>query len=334
MKKNYILVMSILLFVSGFCSAVTPVFNIDDFRDTAWVVYGKNNASASIVGNMSAEGIGYVYFDDDGTFSITDTADSTVYGSYGVDSKGKLFVDVGVDDIQAFYDEYLGDYSDYFTVTVTKASSSCKVTYSGGMVSLKITISASARIDVYYEDDDGNPKEYHGKMSFTINMSGDHPVAGGEPKWASKWNINANASLKAKKIKVNMPMPVKLSLGDAGSGLGLNEYKFVDTDKVIFSSAREYYFCRQKNKIILGTDEESDEMDSIISNLITANSSVYFDDVVIYSRSVTATIKNDSAISLNITVKFFMDAYDEDTEEYVFISKGTLTLTGSGVPAP
>jgi len=324
--------MSILLFVSGLCSAVTPV-NIDDFTGTSWVVRGKSSVSSSIIGG-SAEGIGYIDFDSSGSVGISDETGTAIYGTYGVDSKGKLFINVTTDDVQDFFDDYLGRYSDYVTVTATGAKSMCKVTYSGSTVSLAITISAKARIDVSYEDEDGDTKEYHGSISFTISMTGDHPVAGGEAKWASKWDINANASLKAKKINVSMPVPIELSLGDANSGLGLNQYKLVNTDEVLFSSAMQHDFCRQKDKILFGSDDGDEEMTSIIDNLVTANSSDSFEFVEISSGSVTATVKNGTTITLKGTFKFEMKVYDEDKGRHVAINRGTLTLTGTGVPAP
>ena len=333
MKKEYVLVMSILLFVSGLCSAVTPV-NIDDFTGTSWVVYGKSSVRSSIVGG-SAEGIGYVDFDSYGSVGISDETGTTMYGTYGVDSKGKLFVNVTADDVQNFFDDYLGRYSDYVTVTATGAKSTCKVTYSGSTVSLAITISAKARIDVSYEDEDGDTKEYHGSISFKLSMTGDHPVADGVPKWASKWDINANASLKAKKIKVSMPVPIELSLGDANSGLGLNQYKFVNTDGVLFSSAMQHDFCRQKGKILFGGDDGDEEITSIIDELVTANSDIPFDylDVV---GSITATVKSGKAdtITLKGTFKFEATNYDEDKDKFIVINRGTLTLTGTGVPSP
>jgi hypothetical protein len=342
MKSKYILAMSILLLLSGLCSAATPV-NIDDFVGTTWGVYGKTKVSVSKAGSQSAEGVGYVNFSDDGTsFSVMDAADYTMNGTYEVDS-GKLVVNVGVDDVQNFFDDYvqqalddsgLSDYIDDWAVNVTSAKSTCKVTYSGSVVSLAITISSKAGFTLDYEDKNGNPKTFHGNASFTINMSGDHPVAGGEAKWASKWNINAMAGLTAKKIKVSMPVPIELSLGDADSGLGLNQYSFVNTDGVLFSSAIQHDFCRQKNKIILGSDGSGDEITSIIDKLVAANSSDSYDYIDISSGPITATVKNGNTITLKVTVKFEESFYDEDKDKDVVVNRGTLTLTGTGVPEP
>ena len=206
MKNKYIMAALILLLVSGLCSAATPV-NIDDFTGTSWVLYGKAQVSASKLGTDSYDGVAYVNFGDDGTsFSIADTGNYTISGTYRVDSTGKLVVTVDQDNVQSFFNDYIQQalddaeisYDD-LEVDVTSAKSTCKVTYSGSTVSLAITISAKAKGIVYYEDDAGNSKVFHGSASFTLSMSGDHPVAGGAPKWASKWDIAAKASLTAKK---------------------------------------------------------------------------------------------------------------------------------------
>jgi hypothetical protein len=96
----------------------------------------------------------------------------------------------------------------------------------------------------------------------------------------------------------------------------------------------QHDFCRQKDKILFGSDDGDEEMTSIIDNLVTANSSDSFEFVEISSGSVTATVKNGTTITLKGTFKFEMRAYDEDKEEFVTVNRGTLTLTGNGVPAP
>jgi hypothetical protein len=338
MKKS-ILAIAILLFASGVCSAASTPVDLGDFVDTTWVLYGKNKISISKLGSDSVEGVGYVNFSSDGsTFSVTDTAGYSIYGTYGIDSKDKLFVDVDEDNIQDFFDTYLddaiGDYVDYY-VDATTAKSTCKVKYSGNMISLTITISAKANIEVYYEDDTGD-HVYHGKISFSISMSGDHPVAGA-PSWASAWDIaDAKVSLNAKKIKFKTVTDLELTLGDYGSsGLGLNQYKFVNPGTDVFSSEITHYFCRQKNKILFGNDENGDELASIISNLITSNSDATYDYLEITSGSMTATVKTGTTnkLTLKATIKFSMYAWDYEKERDI-VTKGTLTMTGNGVPPP
>jgi hypothetical protein len=332
MKKNHILVISILLFAGGFCSAATPV-NIGDFTGTDWVVYGKNKMSASVIGNESVEGIGYLNFGVDGhSFSVTDTDDYTMYGTYGVDSKGKLYINVTLGDVQSFFDDYLSSYAGYVTVTATSAKSSCKVTYSGNMATLAVTISAKANININYQG-----THYNGKISFTLNMSGDHPVAGGAPNWASKWNItNAKASFSTKKIKVSKVMNLELTLGDFGSsGLGLNEYLLTDTGSAVLSSDMQSDFCRSKNTVHFWGVESG--IDTTLQNLILSNDTkgnIQEVDISSAYAKVTATVKDGQTVSLAGTVYFWADYYYNDGTPSASDVKGTLKFSGKGVPVP
>ncbi|MGA2677833.1 MAG: hypothetical protein ABSF37_00880 [Sedimentisphaerales bacterium] len=351
MKKNHILVISILLFVSGFCSAAAskPV-DLNDFKGTSWVIYGGDKFSGSKFATESAKEVGYIDFNDDGTFSITTdilSEDYPITGTYGVDSKGKLFIMVNVDGIESFFNNnYSPNFEygyDFFDVQAPIAvKSTCKVTYSGSMVSLAITISVNAKvIIIYYTDDSGDiEKTYNGKISYTLSMSGDHPVAAGASNWASKWIINnAKATLSTKKAKASETMYLELTIGDFdSSGLGLNQYLLVDPNSVVFSSDVQSDFCRSKNTVYFSGAES--DIDTIIQNLILENNSnvsdVEIDDDT-YSpySTVTATIKNGrtNTISLTGTIYFWVDiTYTDDTEADNV--KGTLKFSGKGVPAP
>lgn len=346
MKKNHILVMSILLFVSGFCSAAaSKLVDLNDFKGTSWVIYGGDKFSGSKFATESYEEVGYVDFNDDGTFSITTdiiSEDYPITGTYGVDSKGKFFIVVNVDDIESFFsDNYMPDF-DYdeldFGTPIIKPT--CKVTYSGSMVSLAITISANAKTTMYWTNDNDDEKESHGKVSYTLNMSGDHPVAAGASNWASKWVINkAKATLSTKKAKASKTMYLELTIGDFNSsGLGLNQYLLVDPNSVVFSSDVQSDFCRSKNTVYFSGAES--DIDTTIQNLILNNNSnvsdVEIDDDTYSTYSkVTATIKNGrtNTISLTGTIYFWVDISYADGTEADDV-KGTLKFSGKGVPAP
>ncbi len=347
MNKKHLLVTSILLLVGSFCSAATPkLVGFNDFNGTSWVVYGKNKISASKAGTVSAEGVGEVNFaGDSNLFSITDAANYTIYGTYEADSKGRLVVKVDANNIQNFFDDYVQQglddadvsYND-FEIEATSVKSTCKVAYSGSVVSLAITISAKAKFAIYYENDNGDEKEYHGNISFTLSVSGDHPVAAGASKWASKWVINkAKATLSTKKVKAGKVMKLELTLGDFGSsGLGLNQYLLVDPNSVVFSSDMQSDFCRSKNTVYFSSVESDiNTIDTTIKNLILNNNS-NVDSISIYDEDtyakVTATVKDGKTISLTGTIYFWVDiSYTDGTgADYV---KGTLKLSGKGVPA-
>jgi hypothetical protein len=188
MAKKLIQIASILLLVSGFCAAAVPV-DFNDFIDTSWVVYGSTRASVSRVGSGSSAGVGYLTFNSDGSLQIKDNADFIMSGSYYLDPKGKLVIDVDEQDIKKFFNDYLQQALDNANVSVDSWSvdvpvikTTTKVTYAGDIVSLATTISAKAKIHVVVYG-----KTYNLSMSFTIKLAGDHPVSGAD--WASKWLV-------------------------------------------------------------------------------------------------------------------------------------------------
>jgi hypothetical protein len=336
--KKQIAAISILLLITGYCSAVTPV-NINDFTDTSWIIYGKTKISASYVGKASVHGVGYVNFSSDGsTFSVTDTADYSIYGTYGTDPiTGALVINVDQSNIQTFFDTYLGDFLDAYnidySVTVVGAKSSCKVKYAGDLVSLSITISGKAKFIIYYDDPDtGEPKQLRGSESFTISMTGEHPIAGGAAKWASKWNITgAKASVSAKKVKISKIMDLNLTIGDFGSsGLAMNQYRLVDPLAIALASDIQSDFSRSKNKVYLWGHQS--DIETTIRNLVLESGNV--DDIEIDDMypKVTAKVKDGVSVGLSGKIYFWATIYYTDgTDADV---KGTLKISGKGVPAP
>jgi hypothetical protein len=342
MKKKYISAILILLLTCGFCcAAVTPV-NISDFTDTSWIIYGKTSIKASYIGSGAITGVGYVKFDSDGsTFSITDTEDYSIYGTYGIDPKtGGLLITVDEDNMQSFFDTYLGeildDYDLDYSLDVVSAKSSCKVKYTGDLISLTITISGKAKFIIYYEDPDtGNEKQLKGSESFTITMTGEHPAAGGAANWASNWAIPAKASLSARKVKVSQMINLELTLGDFGtSGLAMNQYKLVDTNSLVLSSDIQSDFCRSKNKVYLWGQQS--DIETTIHNLILNNNKGNIDsvDITAVYPKVTATVKDGKTIGLSGTIYFWADYYYNDGSNDAYDVKGSLKISGKGVPAP
>jgi hypothetical protein len=334
-SKRIALAISIALVLGGICEAAKPV-NPSDFSGTSWVMYGTTKASAMKLRNISVSGMANVDFENDGTIYISDT-EVTISGDYGF-KNGKLVIDISESDISDFFYEYLidamddaglSDYVDSVDIEITTAKVTNNVSYYGNTISLAIVLSAKARVTIYYQDDNGDDKEFQSNSSFTMNMKGDHPTAGAA-SWASKWLVNGAASFSARRVKTNSPLTLDIEIGDPG----LNQYAMIDTNAVMFDSAAQGDFCRIGNKVMfLGSNVD---IDSMIQNLYMDNApdNVDWVDVAMSEGVFTATINNGKTISVAGTTKFELNIFFNDSTKNIYGAKGTLKLTGKGVPKP
>jgi hypothetical protein len=339
MAKKLIQIASILLFLGGFCAAAVPV-DLNDFKDTTWTVYGTTKASASKAGSFSTAGLAYVTFNSDGSLQIKDEDDFIMSGNYYSDAKGKLVINVSETDVQKFFDDYvqeaiddsgLSSYIDSLSIVVTSTKTTTKVGYTSDRVSLATTLSAKARLTAVITDDVGT-KEFHANIAFTTKLSGDRPVSG-SAGWASQWIVNSKVSLSTKKVKVSKPLPLEVTIADINSsGLGVNEFTVVDINAVaLLSSNVQGEFIRMGNKMILGSSDNS-VIEDLIVKLINENPNVNMVTLQDYYPLMTATVKDGKSISVSMTCDFWVDIYF-NIDPIAYDVKGTLKLTGKGVPA-
>ncbi len=326
--------MAFLSLLNGFCAAAAVPVDLNDFDGTSWVLYGSLRVRASKVGTMSVKGFCRADFEN-GNVDFVDEDGYVMSGSYYLDSKQKLVIDVSSDDIEDFFEEYLDEalddaglspYIDDWRVVVTQTKSKTKVTYTRDAISFSTSISAKA---VFYIEVYGHT--YHAKMSFSFKFTGDHPVQTGSQTWASRWTVDSQISIKAKKVKVKTPLTLDITISDYdASGLGLNDYKLDDMSGIL-SSDLDGSFCRIKNKLLLLGDVYS--IESLIEDLILDNND-NVDSIYIYDSFTTATLKvnGKKKITLSAKTKFWADI--NYTDGRYADAKGTFTLKGKGVHVP
>lgn len=335
MSKKLSPVISILLLISGFCSAVTPV-NINDFTDTSWVLYGTTKVSASRAGSSMGAGVCYTSFDPDGSVHFEDEEGYILSGSYYVEPKGNLVIDITEQDVQEFFDEYIPEALNFsgirgldWSIDVIGASTKTSVVCSTSTNTLTTSLSAKANLYIEYQGE-----SYYFKISFVTKLSGDHPAAGAS-NWSSKWVVNGNANFSARRVRANRPITLNVTLGDYGSTrLDMNEYEIVDATAALFNSKTQGDFCRIKNKVMfLGSNMD---IDSMIQDMYMENApdNVDWVDVAISQTVLTATIKDGKTISLTGNTKFELNIFFNDDTEEIYGSRGSFKLSAMGVPVP
>jgi hypothetical protein len=335
MIRKLTLAVSIALILNGICHAASTPVNLNDFKDTSWVLYGTTTVSAGKAGSGKATGVCYADFEADGSVHFEDEENYVMSGTYYLDPTGKLVVNVTEQDVQDFFDEYVPEMLDFYSISglnwsidVTSVKNATKVKYSGDAISFATSISAKADLYIDYYGE-----SYHFKISFTTKVAGDHPAASAA-SWASKWLVNGKANLSGRKVKVNGPVTLDVTIGNYGvTGLGINQFKMIDTNAVIFNSTAQGDFCRTGSKVMF-LDSNID-IDTVIQNLYMDNApdNVVSVDVVLTQGAMTATVKNGKSISLTGTTKFELDIYFND-QAPVYGSKGTLKIAGKGIPVP
>jgi hypothetical protein len=334
-SKRAALAVLIVFILGGICDAATPV-KPSDFTGTSWVMYGTTKSSAMKLRNISVSGMANVDFENDGTIYISGT-EVTISGDYGFEN-GKLVINICESDISDLFYEYLidalddanlSDYVDSVDVELMTPKVANNVSYSGNTISLAIVLSAKAKVTIYYQDSNGDDKEFQSNSSFTINIKGDHPTARAA-SWASKWLVNSTASFIARRVKTSSPVTLDISIGE----LGLNQFEMIDTKAVMFDSIAQGDFCRIGNKVMFSGSNI--DIDSIIQNLYMDNApdNVDWVDVAMSEAMLTTSINNGKTISLTGTTKFELNIHFNDGTKDIYGAKGTLKLMGRGVPKP
>ena len=218
-----------------------------------------------------------------------------------------------------------------WSVVVTSTKTTTKVGYKGDIVSLATTLSAKARLTVVITDDTGT-HTFRAGIAFTTKLAGDHPV-NGSSGWGSQWIVNSKVSLSTKKVKVSGSLPIELTIADINSsGLGVNEFTVEDINTVALLSADvQGEFIRMGSKMILGSSDNS-VIEDLIVKLINENPKVNSVDLYEYYPLMTATVKDGKSISVTMSCSFWVDIYYNDGSA-AYDAKGTLKMTGKGVPA-
>ncbi len=341
MKEKLIQVMLILSLASSSYAAVTPKpVDINDFSGTSWVFYGNYKNTFGRLGSWNYSGAFYATFNNDGTVLFESRElgfqDYFFQGIYYIDpNNGNLVVDIDDEEFWGLLNDNLevvlenSKYAEYFddwSFEVEDLKPKIQVTYNGDTMSLSFRASYRTRMETL----DWTGRTRYSHISFKMIMAGDHPVAG--KTWPQeKWAVKTKMSVRVKNARTIVPANLEIALTE------LNSYLIVDSNETIFWPSVEGSFCRIKNKLYFFDFEDDGDLELSARDFISENNPGISNlDIYDLQPMVTATIKNSKkgeSIRLSAKIRCRADIELNNGKSYEF-TKGTLKITGKGVPIP
>jgi len=333
-RKTWVAALAVLL-ITLMCHislAAEPV----SLADTSWILQGKTVGSSKLTGRITVQGGLSADFDSFGQVHIEDDLGYGLSGTYAIDAKGKLDINIAGQEIEDFILDNLEGYASYVeNLAVISVNTNARATQKAGIGRLFISIRFVVTFQVYDSWDD---KYVNIRLSYKISAKGVRSFQTDIAEGA-EWFVDLDTTFKTKGLRDIDSSQCRIVLGPS-SAYGLDYYEFEiyqinnSTESILL--AGHYYRQRNKFTFVPYTYSIDQYMEDIAWDIAGSVPDIYDLDTGVKVSTLTASIKGQT-MKLRGKVSFFADVetYDDNSGEYdYFFARGTYSIKGTGSPAP